>query len=119
VKKFPNPPNVTFKVKGFPIWDDAIDAPIGTDGRPALVGFLGSRGQAERWQALGFDIPQAVDRYNTFSLAWELAKTEAKADALVTAFYADERQFAILSGITEADPDFWRFAAAPKHYEFA
>jgi hypothetical protein len=100
------------------IWDDTLDAPVGTDGKAALVGYLVSREQAERWQAAGFDIPAAVDRYLVFSRAWDSAASEKAADDMVEAFFADERQQALLAGIDAADPDFFRFAAGPKHYEF-
>jgi hypothetical protein len=101
------------------IWDDTLDAPVGTDGRGALVGYLGSRDQAERWHAAGFGIPSAVDRYQAFTTAWDAAKSEERADAIVREFYQTEAARAGDVGITGADPDFWRFAAAPKHYEFA
>lgn len=101
------------------IWNDKLDAPVGTDGRAALVGFLGSRAQAERWQAMGFDIGKAVDRYQAFTASWEAAKSIQRADKIVAEYYQTEAAHAADAGITDADPDFWRFAAAPKHYDFA
>lgn len=101
------------------LWHDALDAPIASDGSAVLVGHIASRAQAERWQAKGYDIAQAVDRYRAFVAQWEAAADEAQADALVDAFYAAEAQALRGLGLDEADPDFYRVLAAAKHHEWA
>lgn len=102
-----------------PLWDDTLDAPIGSDGSPALVGHIVTRGQAERWQAAGYDIAQAVDRYRAFLAAWEAAGSEARADEILREFYQSEQARAGDAGITASDADFHRLATAAKFHEWA
>lgn len=93
--------------------------PIGADGTTEIVGHIASREQAERWQAAGYNISMAVDRYVEMIARWEAAKDEDAADMMMRQFYAREAEIAANSGVPESDPDFWRFASAPKHHEWA
>lgn len=102
-----------------PLWDDALDAPIGSDGSPALVGHIVTRKQAERWQAAGYDIAEAVDRYRDLLGRWEGARTEEAADTIVDEFYAAEAEQLRSVGIDETDPDFHRILSAAKFHEWA
>lgn len=102
-----------------PVWNDTDDAPLASDGRSVVVGHIGTRVQAERWQARGYDIAQAADRYRAFLLRWEDARTEAAADAIVDAFYAAEVDYLRTLGIDESDADFHRMLSAAKYHEWA
>lgn len=102
-----------------PVWHDTLDAPIASDGRAVLVGHIVSREQAERWQAKGYDIAQATDRYVGFVTSWRDATDWAAADKVVDAFYAAETDQLRALGITETDPDFFRVQTAAKHHEWA
>lgn len=102
-----------------PVWNDADDAPLASDGRSMVVGHIGSKGQAERWQAKGYDIAEAADRYRAFLDRWESAEDETAADAVVDAFYAAETDYLRTIGITETDPDFHRMLSAAKFHEWA
>ena len=102
-----------------PVWHDTLDAPIASDGRAVLVGHIASREQAERWQAAGYDIAQAVDRYRAFLGDWEAAPDEAAADGIADTFHAAEADILRTFGIDESDPDFFRVLTAAKHHEWA
>ena len=99
------------------LWDDAMHTPIGVDGRPAIVGHIGNRDQAERWHAAGYSIPEATARYEAFFTRWEdlVDADEAAADRLVDDFYSAERQLAADAGLQQ-DTDFWRLESARKHF---
>lgn len=102
-----------------PVWNDADDAPIASDGRAVVVGHIGTRAQAERWQSKGYDIAQAADRYLAFMARWDAARSEAAADAVVDAFYDAETDYLRTLGIDETDPDFHRMLSAAKFHEWA
>lgn len=101
-----------------PVWHDEDDAPIGSDGKAVIVGHLGSREQAERWQAKGYDIAKATDRYVALVAEFETAANRELADGIVDAFYKAERDQLRAAGVPEADPDFYRLHVAPKYFEF-
>ena len=101
------------------VWSEIDRCPIGTDGVPEVVGHITSRDQAERWQAAGYDVAGAVDRYAALIKKWEAAHSEDVADAMMREFYDQESRRAVKSGVTADDPDFWRFATAPKRHEWA
>lgn len=100
------------------VWDEALRAPVGSDGKAALVGYIGTQAQAERWHAAGFDIVAATDRYQDFMRRWHAAGSSEEARRLVDEFYAAEFRHAEVAGISESDPDHFRFAAASRHYEW-
>lgn len=102
-----------------PVWNDALEAPLATDGTAVLVGHIVTRDQAERWQEAGYNIAQAADRYRDFLGHWEGAGTEEGADTIVDAFYAAEADQLRAVGIDETDPDFNRILSAAKFHEWA
>ncbi len=99
------------------LWDETTDLPLGRDGLAEGAGFIGSRAQAERWQALGYQIADAVDRYRAFLLKWESYKSEKRADDYCLTWFAAEAKRAVDFGIPEDDPDLWRIRAAAKYHE--
>lgn len=102
-----------------PVWNDAKGAPLASDGSTAIVGHIGSRQQAERWQAQGYDIAEATERYVAFMAKWAAASDARQADQLVDAFYQAEADIAHAAGIGDDDPDYWRLATASKYHEWA
>lgn len=101
------------------IWDDKSEATVAQDGEVVFAGHIASRAQADRWHALGYDIPAAAGRYRDMIAAWDMTASEDAADQLMREFYASEAYLAVQSGVAMADPDYWRFASAPKHHEWA
>ena len=99
------------------LWDETTDLPLGRDGLAETAGFVGSRAQAERWQALGYQIADAVDRYRAFLRKWENYKSEKRADDYCLAWFEAEAKRAVYFGIPEDDPDLWRILAAAKYHE--
>lgn len=97
------------------VWDHTLRAPLGTDGKAAMVGYIGTRMQAERWHAAGFDILAATDRHRSFIALWDTAASAEAARALVDSFYGAERQFAAAAGIGDDDPDHYRLTSAARH----
>lgn len=102
-----------------PAWHDGFDCPVAINGQPAIVGHIATRAQAERWQAKGYDIAKATDRYITFMAGWDAAADEATANALADVFYATETEQLRKADIWGDDPDFYRVLSASKHHEWA
>ena len=99
------------------LWDEIADMPIGRDGIADTAGFLHTEAQAERWQAFGYAIADAVDSYRAFLRKWESYQSEKRADDYCLAWFEHELKRALEYGIPPDDPDLWRIRAASKHHE--
>ncbi len=99
-------------------WDEEGRRVVHASGRHSFVPYLGTPDQVARWVDAGFDLAAAADRADAFVERFLSATDFDAAEALLRQHVATEAETAVLQGVSEQDPDFYRIASSARAYVF-